>query len=583
MRRLFAMTVVVAATLALAGVAVAGVEQQLAASTLDVGTCPEGFVGAGCVTDLKLSGGFVVGTITVTQAGGLVTVTISTPGWPLGATALSVTAGEESWANNHTLAEPYPETDSYSFDAVAVFGAGACLHVGVSATRAVVPDLEGFRVSLPEVVTITGSNPGSQGEPSYWDIRVIDRGNEALPNNPAPASPYDGWCVDVGRTWSGGATSANVYSSYEPPPQEAVDHPENMDLLDFVLNTFHPGDSSYCQPEDPLQPPFSDGSTYTYGDIQLGMWYLIDDTTTTNGLGPNSTCHARYIRNQALAWRVANPEQPYVAPCGGAVAVLLVPTGAQQVIVAQVTAIMLPTYCPDPATAEGCLTCCTRGGLRVTKDVNIIRHIPTTTTFQICITGPSFPTTPDCKTFTEGQSAVWSGLETGEYAISESPTGEDGWTVTVEPANVTIQDGAVTTATVTNNFMDCTLTPGYWKTHSEYGPAPYDETWALLPPSGEDSLFYLSGQTWYQVLWTNPSGGNAYYILAHAFIAARLNTLGGLTSIPEVDTALAWSETFFTSHTPSQPLPKPLRAQAIANATILDNFNNGLIGPGHCD
>jgi hypothetical protein len=22
---------------------------------------------------------------------------------------------------------------------------------------------------------------------------------------------------------------------------------------------------------------------------------------------------------------------------------------------------------------------------------------------------------------------------------------------------------------------------------------------------------------------------------------------------------------------------------AIANATVLDNFNNGLIGPGHCD
>ena len=30
----------------------------------------------------------------------------------------------------------------------------------------------------------------------------------------------------------------------------------------------------------------------------------------------------------------------------------------------------------------------------------------------------------------------------------------------------------------------CTLTQGYWKTHSKYGPAPYDSTWALI---GEDT------------------------------------------------------------------------------------------------
>ena len=65
----------------------------------------------------------------------------------------------------------------------------------------------------------------------------------------------------------------------------------------------------------------------------------------------------------------------------------------------------------------------------------------------------------------------------------------------------------------------CSLTPGYWKTHSEYGPAPYDDTWAMLP-NGADTIFYLSGQSYYDVLWTPPQGGNAYYILAHAYIAA---------------------------------------------------------------
>ena len=69
----------------------------------------------------------------------------------------------------------------------------------------------------------------------------------------------------------------------------------------------------------------------------------------------------------------------------------------------------------------------------------------------------------------------------------------------------------------------CTLTPGYWKTHSTYGPAPYDETWALV---GEDTPFFLSGQSYYDVLWTSPAG-NAYYNLSFHYIAAELNDLNG--------------------------------------------------------
>ena len=38
------------------------------------------------------------------------------------------------------------------------------------------------------------------------------------------------------------------------------------------------------------------------------------------------------------------------------------------------------------------------------------------------------------------------------------------------------------------SFTDtpCTLTQGYWKTHSSYGPAPYDVTWAILGDYGEE-------------------------------------------------------------------------------------------------
>jgi len=127
----------------------------------------------------------------------------------------------------------------------------------------------------------------------------------------------------------------------------------------------------------------------------------------------------------------------------------------------------------------------------------------------------------------------------------------------------------------------CTRTYGYWKTHTRYGPAPRDPTWDQIGENGEDTPFYQSGQTYYQVLWT-PARGNAYYILAYQFIAARLNLLSGASSTPEVDEALAWSETFFSQFPPDN-VPPDQRDTAISSANLLDRYNNGEIGPGHCD
>lgn len=127
----------------------------------------------------------------------------------------------------------------------------------------------------------------------------------------------------------------------------------------------------------------------------------------------------------------------------------------------------------------------------------------------------------------------------------------------------------------------CTLTPGYWKTHSKYGPAPYDDTWAQV---GEDAAFFLSGQTYYQVLWT-PPGGNAYYILAHAYIAARLNQLGG-ADFTAAQAAFNSATALFGTYTPAQVAAmkgsSTVRQQFNSLAATLDNYNNGLIGPGHC-
>jgi hypothetical protein len=75
--------------------------------------------------------------------------------------------------------------------------------------------------------------------------------------------------------------------------------------------------------------------------------------------------------------------------------------------------------------------------------------------------------------------------------------------------------------------------------------------------------------------------------LAQQYIAAVLNKLSGASSTPEVDAAISWAEThFFNLYTPAEvgakTFSKSVRDQAIYYAGILDDYNEGEIGPGHC-
>jgi hypothetical protein len=126
----------------------------------------------------------------------------------------------------------------------------------------------------------------------------------------------------------------------------------------------------------------------------------------------------------------------------------------------------------------------------------------------------------------------------------------------------------------------CTLTQGYWKTHSQRGPAPYDDTWEALGVLQEATPFYSSGKTWYQVFWTPPAG-NAYYNLAHQFMAAKLNILNGASAPLAVTQAIAEAEGLFNTYTPTT-VPRNARTRMLQLATLLDNYNNGVTGPGHC-
>jgi hypothetical protein len=161
-------------------------------------------------------------------------------------------------------------------------------------------------------------------------------------------------------------------------------------------------------------------------------------------------------------------------------------------------------------------------------------------------------------------------INTAEFVTNDNfYTGFDTWTVTVEM----ICD------------FGCTLTQGYWKTHSDFGPAPYDPAWENLGPLGEDELFFDTGYTYIQIMYMNPSGGNAYLILAHQWIAAYLNVLNG-ASIPG-DVLDAWNDAalLLDKYEDVVDIPKGTddREDALGYAYILDQYNNGYLGPGHCE
>lgn len=89
-----------------------------------------------------------------------------------------------------------------------------------------------------------------------------------------------------------------------------------------------------------------------------------------------------------------------------------------------------------------------KGSLEVTKDVIWNGVTPDGTTFEICITGPSYPD-GDCKT-TTGGTLLWEDLVPGEYIVTETSPGSEWEVPVITGSPATVVGDEVATATVTN-------------------------------------------------------------------------------------------------------------------------------------
>ena len=191
------------------------------------------------------------------------------------------------------------------------------------------PTLDDIAAALPEQVTIHTQNYPNPD--SYFDVLLN-------------GETYGVWCIDEGHTIHINRNyTVNVYSSYEPLPDSLttgtdpnIDHPENLDLVNWVMNN-------------------SDG--YNSTEVQNVIWALIDDASTRADL----TGHEQELYDAAIA----NGEG-FEPGMGDVVGIILQPVdpnaNAQvtvaQVTIAQVTLLQLglectPIYQTGTAWGEG--------------------------------------------------------------------------------------------------------------------------------------------------------------------------------------------------------------------------------------
>lgn len=125
----------------------------------------------------------------------------------------------------------------------------------------------------------------------------------------------------------------------------------------------------------------------------------------------------------------------------------------------------------------------------------------------------------------------------------------------------------------------CTYTQGYWKTH---GPVPVGENTNTWPVTSLTlgSVSYTDLQL--LAIFNTAAAGNGLLALAHQLIAAKLNLANG-TDPTSIAATVAAADALIASLV-VPPVGTGYLAPAVTSSltTLLDNYNNGATGPGHC-
>lgn len=135
----------------------------------------------------------------------------------------------------------------------------------------------------------------------------------------------------------------------------------------------------------------------------------------------------------------------------------------------------------------------------------------------------------------------------------------------------TASDLSVTVSGSTTSSTNCTYTQGYWKNHEELWPS----TNLIL-----GSVNYTAAEL--DAILGQSVGGNGLVSLAHQLIAAKLNIDAGAD--PSAASAAIASADAMIGGLVVPPSGAGYLAPSSTSSLTqsLDNYNNGVIGPGHC-
>ena len=141
----------------------------------------------------------------------------------------------------------------------------------------------------------------------------------------------------------------------------------------------------------------------------------------------------------------------------------------------------------------------------------------------------------------------------------------------------------------------CTFTRSFWRNHHNFANGAQQISWPLncaqqnvIHPENNTIFANTAGQTQWLLLLSLPTSGDACIQGAAQWIAATLNICNGACTDPNVIAALQVANNILTNTTLCPGLTPNTPFQAERNALILaknvlDSYNNGFIGPGHCD
>lgn len=174
---------------------------------------------------------------------------------------------------------------------------------------------------LPATASIVLRQPGTQA--TYFDVTVSS--GDWLDGF------FRGWCADPDlRISQGVAYSTNVYGSLGDVPPMLLLHPENLDVVNYILNKDWVGKTS------------PSGGLYTWGDVQVAIWLLLDDNI---GSGQRVWTQAHVDEIMADGYALG---EGFVPAVGQKMAVLMAPTNGSQTVLVE---IPVP-YCAPPTCGE---------------------------------------------------------------------------------------------------------------------------------------------------------------------------------------------------------------------------------------